>query len=147
MTTPSTSFLVPFQLTPQGTVATTTDPNVIATQRVQCLIGTPTGARVMQPDYGVNIPQFMFSSDLQADINDVTNEITTALQTWEPTITVIEIDVDTSQSQIGYDNITVDFTQAGDINYNPTLTASVLAGGTVVENTASVLASGTVVSN
>jgi phage baseplate assembly protein W len=129
----STDFLVPFALTPQGQIATTSDPNVIALQRVESLVGTPNGERVMIPTYGVDLPEFLFAPDIQAEVNNIANEISAGLQTWEPTINVIDVTPVVTDASVGVDNVIVDFSTANPA-ITPTQTATVLVGGTVVNN-------------
>lgn len=130
----ASNFLVPFSLTPQGGIATTSDPGIIALQRVESLVGTPRNERVMLPTYGVPLPQFLFAPDIAADVQQISNDITQALQTWEPTINVISVTPVVNEQQVGLDNVIVDFSQSADSAFTPTQTATVLVGGTVVNN-------------
>jgi phage baseplate assembly protein W len=130
----STNFLVPFSLTPQGTIAVTSDPGIIALQRVESLTGTPTGARVMKPSYGVDLPAYLFAPDLEADTARIANDVTNALQVWEPSVNVLSVTPVVSEQQAGIDNVVVNFTQSGNAGFTPVQVATVLTGGTVVQN-------------
>jgi phage baseplate assembly protein W len=130
----ATNFLVPFQLTTQGTTATTADPNLIAMQRVRSIISTPPGARVMLPDYGVNLPGYLFSSDLSTSTAQIEKDITTALATYEPTIDVLEVTPVINNNLIGIEDINVEFSVSDNEAYTPVQTATVLVGGSVVGN-------------
>lgn len=129
-----TNFKLPFQLTPQGTVATTTDPNEIAEDRVNALIGTYPGERVMQPDYGVNLPMYLFTPDIIESTDLIANEITAQMTKWEPSITLLDITPITTQSDQGISKVNVDFTISNDPTLTPTLVATVEVGGRVVPN-------------
>jgi len=130
----ATNFAIPFALTTQGTVATVTDPNQIALQRVRALISTNPGARVMVPDYGVGLTAYLFAPDLAATNAKLTNEINQAFQRWEPSINLLSVKPVTNDVSTGIDDVTVEFTTSNDPAFNPTLTATVLVGGTVVNN-------------
>lgn len=126
------SFTVPFQLTSQGSVATTEDPQAIARQRVRALVATTQGSRVMLPDYGLNLPSYLFAPDIPESVDRLTNDIVTAMQQFEPTITILNVLPIINDAAIGLEDIGIDFTQANDDSFTPALTATVLVGGTVV---------------
>jgi phage baseplate assembly protein W len=130
----ATNFLNPFALTVQGSIATTSDPYQIATQRVESLVGTPPGERVMLPTYGVPIPDFLFAPDIAADVDEIATDVSKALQVWEPSINVNSVTPVVSAASEGIDNVLVDFTTSNDPTFTPTQTATVLVGGTVTGN-------------
>jgi phage baseplate assembly protein W len=130
----ASNFLNPFALTAQGSIATTSDPYVIATQRVESLVGTPPGERVMQPTYGVPLPDFLFAPDLAADVDQIATDTAAALQVWEPSINVSSVTPIVNSASEGIDNISVDFITSNDPTFTPTQTATVLVGGTVTGN-------------
>lgn len=129
-----TNFKVPFQLTQQGTIATTQDPNEIANDRVNSLIGTYPGERVMQPTYGVDIPSYLFTPDIITNTDLLSNDIAAAVATWEPTITIVDITPVTTQADVGISDVNVEFTLSNDPTVTPVQTATVLIGGSVVNN-------------
>ena len=129
-----TNFKLPFQLTGQGKIATITDPDEIAEDRVDALIGTYPGERVMQPTYGVNLPSYMFTPDIINTTDLIANDINTAVQTWEPSITLLNVTPVTTQADVGISKVNVDFTISSDPTFTPTLTATVEVGGRVVQN-------------
>lgn len=130
----ATNFIAPFQLTTQGRVATTTDPDLIALQRVRSLISTAPGERVMLSDYGIDLPAYLFSPNVTESITRISTDIISAMQKFEPVITIIDVRPIINDVADGIEDIDVDFTQATDQSYTPALTASVLVGGMVVEN-------------
>jgi phage baseplate assembly protein W len=129
-----TNFKLPFQLTSQGTIATTTDPNAIGKDRVDALIGTYPGERVMQPDYGVNLPMYLFTPDIIESTDLLSNEINAQVSKWEPSITLQSITPITTQSDQGIAQVNVEFTISTDPTLTPTLVATVEVGGKVVTN-------------
>src|SRR6185437_950446 len=126
------NFLNPFALTPQGTIATTTDPDRIALQRVESIVETPPRERVMLGDYGVDLPAYLFSPGVETATVEIKNDISGQLARWEPNINVIDVIPDVSQEEVGIVNVDVEFTQSADQAFTPVLTATVLVGGTVV---------------
>lgn len=129
-----TNFLVPFSLTPTGSVATTNDPSVIAQQRVESLLGTAKGVRVMLPDYGVNLPQYLFEADVDQVSNEITLDVRSQLNKWEPTIQVTNIIPDIDQQSVGIVNVEIDYQIATTNPQAQVFTATVLVGGNVVNN-------------
>lgn len=125
-----TDFLNPFKLTPQGSIATTTSPDVIALQRVESVVETPPRERVMLGDYGVDLPDYLFDPGVGTVSDDIQSDVQAQLSIWEPYINVLDVIVDSSQEAIGESKVAVEFTQVSPDN--PTLTATVLIGGTVV---------------
>lgn len=129
-----TNFKLPFQLTAQGTVATTIDPNEIGTDRVDALIGTYPGERVMLSNYGVNLPMYLFTPDIIESTDLIANEIQAQVAKWEPSITLTEVTPITTQSDQGIAQVNVEFTISNDPTLTPTLVATVEVGGNVVNN-------------
>lgn len=129
-----TNFKLPFQFTPQGTVATTVDPNKIGEDRVNALIGTYPGERVMQPQYGVNLPMYLFTPDIIESTDLLSNEISAQVQKWEPSITLLNVTPITTQSDQGIAQVNVEFTISNDPTLTPSLIATVEVGGRVVNN-------------
>lgn len=128
------NFLNPFKLTPQGGIATTTDPDRIALQRVESIVETPPRERVMLGDYGVDLPAHLFSPGVDQQTVEIENEVSGQLAKWEPNINVIDIIPDMSQADVGIVHVDVEFTQSADQAFTPVLTATVLVGGTVVND-------------
>jgi phage baseplate assembly protein W len=128
------NFAVPFALTTQGMVATTSDPNVIASNRVNSLIGTYPGERVMQPGYGVDTNSYLFTPDIISETDLLATDIKSAASTWEPSITVSSVTPVVTQADVGISQVNVEFTISNDPTFKPAQTATVLVGGSVVDN-------------
>src|ERR1700742_2193919 len=95
------NFSVPFAITPNGTVQTTNDPNQIANDRVESLVGTYPGERVMLPDYGVNLPPQVFAPNIDTQKSIITNDISKAMAQWEPAIILDSVDPVITQQDVG----------------------------------------------
>lgn len=133
----STELVAPFQLTPSGGVAVTTDPRVQAQQHVTSLVSTNPGERVMLPGYGVPLAGLVFASNNPAVVSTIQNDVVQALAQWEPSISVNSVSPasGTDPTQ-GTAMVNVDFT-AGATPGAPgagVQTATILVGGTVVND-------------
>lgn len=129
-----TNFRIPFDLNSQGQVDTTTDPNEIAEGRIQSLIGTYPGERVMQPTYGVDLPGYLFNADIIKKTDIIAHDINVAVSTWEPSLKLIDVKPVTDINETGLVDINVEFTISNDPTFTPVQTATVLVGGLVVPN-------------
>lgn len=136
----SVELLMPFQLTPSGAVATTTDPRVQAQQHVTALISTNPGERVMTPTYGVPLAALVFGSNNPLVVTTIQRDVTQALAKWEPGIIIKSITPAAGQDPTqGVAMVNVEF-QAGAQPGAPgsgVQTATVLVGGTVVNDSGS----------
>src|SRR5580765_4822594 len=83
-----TEIAFPFGVAPDGTIASTTDPDVQIGQHVEALIATSPGERLFLPTYGVPTQDYLFSVDSAAVANMLTTKVETALETFEPGVFV-----------------------------------------------------------
>ena len=128
------NFSLPFSLTPSGSVSTTDNPNEIANDRVESLVGTYPGERVMLTSYGVDIPAYVFAPDVAAQETILTRSIQTAINTWEPSIVLDAVTPVMTQADVGIVDINVEFTLSNNPELTPTQVATVEIGGNVVGN-------------
>lgn len=120
---------VPFAIDPLGRVAFVEDPYEQMAQRLEVLIGTQIGTRVMLPDYGVNTVGRLFDTLDAGMVERLTDEIRSAVHAWEPDVIVQNIVTDTEDSTL---ILTVYFSLAGP---DPsTHAATVVVGGSVVDD-------------
>lgn len=133
----SSEILFPFQLTPSGAVALTTDPTVQAEQHVTSLVSTNPGERVMLPGYGVALSALVFTPNSTAVVQTVQRDVTQALAAWEPSIIVNGVSpAQGSDPTTGVAMVNVDF-QVGATPGAPgagVLMATALVGGTVISD-------------
>lgn len=127
-----TNFSVPFALTPNGKVSTTDDPNSIGEIRMESLVGTYPGERVMLPDYGVNIPAQLFASDIITEQPVLTLQIQQQVHKWEPTLVLNDVSVKSISQEPGIDRINIEYSLLGNNQTSTTKTAVLLIGGTVI---------------
>lgn len=133
----STEILYPFQLTPSGTVAVTTSPQVQAQQHVTSLVSTTPGERVMLPGYGVSLAALVFTPDSTVVATTIQRDVTQALAQWEPSIVVNSVTPSSTGDPLqGVAMVNVDF-QTGampGIAGSGIQTAVIEVGGTVVSS-------------
>lgn len=131
---------LPFQLGPNGTVATVTDAGVIADQHVQSLISTVAGERVMVPNYGLNLAGLVFAGNDPVLLNVIQNEVIDAFNYWEPSIVLQNVaPSQATDAQSGVAAVDVQYTVTGlntvgsaTLPVNQTATISV--GGTITND-------------
>lgn len=127
-----TNFSVPFALTPTGQVSTVIDPNQIGEDRMESLVGTYPGERVMIPDYGVNIPAQLFASDILTQQPIIALQVQQEVNKWEPTLVLNNVSVKSVSQEPGIDRINVEYSLSSNTQLTPTKTAVILLGGTVI---------------
>lgn len=131
----STELLFPFALSATGGIAVTTDPGAQTAQHVDSLISTRPGERVMAPTYGVDLAGRVFGNADEV-AGAIVNDVTVAMQKWEPSVQVKSvttapgIDPSTGLVQVEVDYVTP---ASGTTNPAAVSTATVLVGGTVIE--------------
>jgi phage baseplate assembly protein W len=69
-------------------------------QSIRIILGTNPGERVMRPDFGAGLNQFVFEPVNQATMNAVSTQVREALIDWEPRITLMEVNVTTDPTQM-----------------------------------------------
>lgn len=134
----STELLYPFQLTPSGSIATTSDPNVQAQQHVTSLVSTNPGERVMLPGYGVALSALVFAPNSPVVTATVQRDVTNALASWEPSIIVNSVSPAAGQDPTtGMAMVNVDFQQGAQPGAPGAAvqTATILVGGDVINDT------------
>jgi phage baseplate assembly protein W len=128
--------LQPFQLNSAGGIAMTSDPNVQAQQHIVSLISTSPTERVMLPSYGTGVKGAVFSPGSQFVTGMLQQEISRAMEVFEPNITVNSINVVSTGDPEDPAQVTMDWSinniQTG--NSSGLQTATILVGGTVVQN-------------
>jgi phage baseplate assembly protein W len=134
-----TEILYPFALNTDGSIAITADPNAQINQHIESLVSTQPGERVMLPAYGVNTFGQLFAPDDNVATAALLNDVTAAMQTWEPNVNVANIvsasvpgsfyPGGTTGIQIDWSPVAVQSPAAAG-----TITATILVGGDVIED-------------
>lgn len=128
------NFSIPFSLTPTGQVSTEDNPYQIANDRMESLVSTYPGERVMLPDYGTPIPTLLFAPEVATQQSFVQLKVQQAINQWEPALVLNSVNVNFSDNNEGIANISVDFSLSTDPTVTPPQTATVAVGGSVVPN-------------
>jgi uncharacterized protein len=134
-----TEILQPFQLDANGNIASTIDPSQQVDQHLLSLVSTQPGERVMLPSYGVPSFRTLFSMNTADNQTKFLNSLNSAVATWEPNVDVDVTFTNDSSDTTGEMDIEIDWTAGNQFNpaSNGVITATVLVGGTVVEDAAS----------
>lgn len=133
----SSEIVIPFSLTPSGSVNITTDPAVQTEQHIKCLCATEPSERVMMPTYGVPLRNAVFAPDDSAIITSMQSFVDTAIRTFEPSVVLQSVTaIPIAGDPDGSMQVEVNWVSA--VPTNPSAaavtTAVILVGGTVVES-------------
>ena len=70
-------------------------------EAIQIIIGTAQGERVMRPEFGCGIHDYIFDTIDAYTVGKLQREIFTALDRWEPRIEVLSVDVNSERADNG----------------------------------------------
>ena len=62
-------------------------------QSIWTILGTAKGERIMRPDFGCGIHDFVFSANSASTVGQIVSEVRQSLIEWEPRIDILDIDV------------------------------------------------------
>lgn len=129
----SVEVLTPFSLTPSGGIASTTNPAIQVQQHIQALVSTNPGERVMRPTYGVPLSSYLFGADADMVATSIGNDVSTAIATWEPSVSLMDITPIISDTSEGIAQVQIEYAPGAVTNSLQSVqTATVLVGGTIV---------------
>jgi hypothetical protein len=134
----ATAIQMPFTLDSTGHVASLTDNDTITQQNVESLIGTQPGERLMLPTFGVNTVPVIFLPEAMGVVNaQLVTGVRQAMTTWLPQVTIQDIKVlPQAEGDFGASSIQVDYIPTAVTIYQVIQRATVLIGGTVVNDSA-----------
>lgn len=126
---------LPFSINASGEVSFDTDPVKWATNHILAILLTSPGERVMRPTYGAGVYTFVWENQDPLVEQNIIATINTQLATYEPNITVNEVEFVQSEISMmsGVATLLVAFTVG---NSPTTYTFSVSLNGSQVEITA-----------
>jgi hypothetical protein len=136
----STEIMLPFQLGPNGTIATVSDTPTVIEQHVQSLISTVQGERVMLPTYGLNLHGLVFGANDPILMGVIQTEVTETFSQWEPSINLLAIDPSQqTDAQFGVAAVNVEYTLSSDNTVGTSTTplyqtATKSSGGTITND-------------
>lgn len=88
----SVTITLPFAFDANGSVATTTSERKQLLDRVQAVVATLPGDRVMRPTYGVDTTKFLFMPSPDLAAAEIKQAITAGVALWEPSAVVRQVD-------------------------------------------------------
>ncbi len=88
-----TGWAFPFGLEPAGSL-TLAELEEDVRQAIRIILGTTPGERVMRPDFGAGLDDFLFEPASATTRERVRARVETALIDWEPRIDLVEIRVE-----------------------------------------------------
>jgi phage baseplate assembly protein W len=98
----------PVQLDARGEVALTNDDNEIH-QAIYIILSTAKGERVMRPEFGCGIHDYIFAPSNNITAAAVEVEVREALERWEPRINVKTVKAIPSNASIGTMMIEIEY--------------------------------------
>ena len=78
-------------------------------EAIWIILGTAKGERVVRPDFGCGIHDFVFAPINTATVNLVENAVQEALTLWEPRIELTKVEVSTEQADEGKLIVSIDY--------------------------------------
>lgn len=78
-------------------------------ESIWIILSTSKGERVMRPDFGCGIHDYVFASLNTTTINLVQNSVREALTLWEPRIELIKVDVSQEKAHEGKLEVSIDY--------------------------------------
>lgn len=92
-----TGFAFPFSVNKQtGKIKMVSHEEDIS-EAIEIILRTNVRERVMLPDFGSNVEDFVFAVNRLENISSLEDSVRTALETYEPRIKNIEVEVNTDQ--------------------------------------------------
>lgn len=90
----------PIQLDPRGGIAMSHDDDKIQ-QSIHIILSTAKGERVMRPDFGCDIHEFVFATMDRSTLTLIESSVREALVVWEPRIEVESVRASTERYEEG----------------------------------------------
>jgi len=103
-----TGIKFPFSIDEKNKLALVSNDDDIK-EAIKIILNTAPGERVMRPDFGCGINNYVFSVINTSNLLNIENEIKRALVLYEPRILVEDVLIATENSEQGYLNITIHY--------------------------------------
>lgn len=132
----SVEIQMPFSLGRDGAIIFTPIPDEQTQQHIEALVTTQPGSRVMLPTYGVPTMEMMFKPGNEVVTSQLVDDVQNAMNTWEPNVIVRDIrPIPSEIHDYGTSSVEIDWVQGAVATFSQINTATILVGGTVVEDT------------
>jgi phage baseplate assembly protein W len=86
-----------------------TDTPELVRQNLKNLILTSPGERIMDPEFGVGIRQFLFENRIQGTLTSIRNRIGSQVRKYMPFVSITSIDFSTAEENENYLGITINY--------------------------------------
>lgn len=73
----------------------------VAIFNLKNIILTVPGERIMEPNFGVGIKQFLFEQNSLTELSDIENRIINQVSIWAPYINILNIDMTIEENYMG----------------------------------------------
>lgn len=98
----------PFNVDHNGKLAVSSFEDDIK-EAIRIILGTAKGERLMRPDFGCGINEYVFCSMDTLNLHLIENTVHEALTKWEPRIEVVGVKADTRSAEEGKLLINIDY--------------------------------------
>jgi uncharacterized protein len=98
----------PVQVDNRGRVAMSEFDDDIR-ESIRIILSTSKGERVMRPDFGCGIHDFVFASINTTTIGLIESSVREALTRWEPRIELLKVLVSTEEANVGKLLVSIDY--------------------------------------
>jgi hypothetical protein len=98
----------PFKIDEANCVALVSNEEDIR-EAIKIILCTAPGERVMRPEFGCGINEYVFSVINSSNLLQIENEIERALTIYEPRILIIDVDASAQESANGFLNISIEY--------------------------------------
>jgi uncharacterized protein len=98
----------PIEVTATGDVATSQYEDNIR-ESIRIILMTAKGERVMRPDFGAGLQQFVFETINSTAIGSLQSAIQNSLIEWEPRIQLLAVNVEADRSEVGRLLVNIDY--------------------------------------
>jgi phage baseplate assembly protein W len=98
----------PVQVDNRGRVAMSEFEDDIR-ESIRIILSTSKGERVMRPDFGCGIHDFVFASINTTTIGLIESSVREALTRWEPRIELLKVLVSTEEANVGKLLVSIDY--------------------------------------
>lgn len=78
-------------------------------EAIRIILMTSKGERVMQPDFGAGLYDFVFASMNSTNLGRIQRAVEDALVRWEPRVQVTAVSVEADQAELGKLLINIDY--------------------------------------
>lgn len=98
----------PVETQEDGTIAMAEGETDIE-QSIRIILSTAPGERVMRPEFGCGIHDYVFATIDTTTLNLIAEDVETALARWEPRIEVLSIDAEMADSARGRLDVEIEY--------------------------------------